>query len=166
VRLTPSPPTVGDLPHLDDTDLVQDALERAGSADLPSALDHGLDTEVGASFENGTQLSGGQWQKLALARAMMDPAPLLLVLDEPTANLDPDAEAELFARYAARARRAAAEHGTITVLVSHRFSTVRIADLIVVLDGHGVREAGTHAELITNADLYAELYELQAVHYR
>jgi ATP-binding cassette subfamily B protein len=157
---------IGDVQHLDDTDLVRDALERAGSAELPSALERGLDTEVGASFENGTQLSGGQWQKLALARAMMDPAPLLLVLDEPTANLDPDAEAALFARYASPARRAAAEHGTITVLVSHRFSTVRIADLIVVLDGSGVRETGSHAELMANDDLYAELYELQAVHYR
>jgi ATP-binding cassette, subfamily B, bacterial len=111
-------------------------------------------------------LSGGQWQRLALGRAMMRPRPLLLILDEPTASLDPRAEQALFERYAAAARAGAAGAGTITLLVSHRFSTVRMADLIVVIDGGQVVEQGDHAALMARGGLYAELYELQARAYR
>ncbi|MDP9352844.1 MAG: ATP-binding cassette domain-containing protein, partial [Chloroflexota bacterium] len=117
-------------------------------------------------WEGGVELSGGQWQKLALGRAMMREWPLLLVLDEPTASLDAQAEHELFERYAEAERRSAASSGTVTVLVSHRFSTVRMADLIVVLDDGRVREVGSHEELIARGGLYAELYELQARAYR
>lgn len=92
--------------------------------------------------------------------------PLLLVLDEPTAALDASSEHALFERYAGAARLAAVETGGITVLVSHRFSTVRMADLIVVVDGGGIADVGTHAELVARGGIYAELYELQARGYR
>jgi len=133
---------------------------------LVDELPSGLGTLVGRSFEGGVELSGGQWQKLALGRAMMRPHPLVLLLDEPTAALDAPTEHALFERYAGAARRAAGETGAITLLVSHRFSTVRMADLILVVDGQTIREAGTHAELIARQGLYAELYELQARAYR
>ena len=157
---------VGDLPRLDDAEAVRAALDRAGSGSLPSTLDAGLGTRLGMSFDDGTQLSGGQWQKLSLGRSMMRASPLLLVFDEPTAHLDPDAERALFATWASRARQTAADHGTITFIVSHRFSTVRMADLIVVLGDHGVAEYGTRAELIAHGGLYSELYTLQAAGYR
>jgi ATP-binding cassette subfamily B protein len=108
------------------------------------------------------ELSGGQWQLLALARAMMRTRPLLLVLDEPTAALDPGREHALFERYARAARQAATATGGVTVLVSHRFSTVRMADLIVVVDGGKVVELGTHEALVAAGGLYAELFAIQA----
>ena len=143
-----------------------DALGRADAADLVELLPAGLDTQLGKSFGDGAELSGGQWQKLALGRAMMREFPLLLLLDEPTASLDAQTEHALFERYAGAARRLGQEAGTITVLVSHRFSTVRMADLIIVLDAGGVREVGSHAELMALNGLYAELYGLQAKAYR
>ena len=128
-------------------------------------LENGLSTQLGKSYTDGTELSGGQWQKLALGRAMMRELPLLLILDEPTSALDAEAEHALFERYAEGARRVGQATGGITVLVSHRFSTVRMADLIVVVaDGHVV-EAGPHAQLMRNRGLYAELYDLQASAY-
>ena len=157
---------VGDLPFLDDVQSVTAALHRAGSSEVPEDLPSGLDTPLGASFEGGTELSGGQWQKLALARAMMRPAPLLLVLDEPTAALDADTEHALFTRYAEATKSGRQQHGAVTLLVSHRFSTVRMADLIVVIDGGRVIESGSHTELVAKGGLYAELYELQARSYR
>jgi ATP-binding cassette subfamily B protein len=108
-------------------------------------------------------LSIGQWQKFALARGFMRPEPLLLVLDEPTSALDAETEHALFERYAAAAQDV---DGQITVLVSHRFSTVRMADLIVVLDGAHVAEQGTHEHLMANGGKYAELYGIQAASYR
>src|SRR5262249_59661839 len=104
----------------------------------------GLETELGATWPEGVEISFGQWQKLALARGFMRERPLLLVLDEPTAALDAETEHSLFERYAAAARSGGAANGGITVLVSHRFSTVRMADFIVVLDGSRVVEAGSH----------------------
>jgi ATP-binding cassette subfamily B protein len=109
-------------------------------------------------------VSFGQWQKLALARGFMREEPLLLVLDEPTAALDAETEHALFERYAAAARTA--PHGGITLLVSHRFSTVRMADLIVVLDGATVVEVGSHAELVAAGGSYAELFAIQQHGYR
>jgi ATP-binding cassette subfamily B protein len=118
-------------------------------------------------------LSFGQWQKLALARGFMRERPLVLVLDEPTATLDAETEHALFERYAAavRSRRPDAVRqlpldGRITILVSHRFSTVRMADFIVVLQGARVIEAGTHEDLMARGGHYAELYRIQAAAYR
>lgn len=157
---------VGDLPRRADDDAVRDALERAGADGVVDTLPTGLDTQLGKSFSDGVDLSGGQWQKLALGRAMMRPAPLLLVLDEPTASLDAETEHALFERYASAARRVAAQNGAITLLVSHRFSTVRMADMIVVVNDGRVAEVGSHEELVGVGGLYAELYELQARAYR
>jgi ATP-binding cassette, subfamily B, bacterial len=157
---------VGLLADVDDETAVRDALGRASADGLVESLPSGFDTQLGKSFGEGAELSGGQWQKLALGRAMMRAEPLLLLLDEPTASLDAQTEHALFERYAGAARRSASSTGAITVLVSHRFSTVRMADLIVVLDGNTVREVGSHAELLAHNGLYAELFELQARAYR
>lgn len=156
---------VGDLPAITDHDVIIRAMERAAATDLVEQLPEGLDTTLGATL-GGIELSGGQWQKTAIARAMMRPRPLLLALDEPTSSLDPLAELELFERYADAARTLAKETGTITVLVSHRFSTVRIADLIIVMDDGHIAEHGTHDELMAHNGPYRELYELQARHYK
>ena len=134
-------------------------------ATVAEALPDGLATPLGRSFTRGQDLSGGQWQRLALARGMMRDVPLLLILDEPTASLDAITEAALFERYLA-ARKLASQAGAITLLVSHRFSTVRMADLIVVLDNGRVVASGDHASLIRAGGLYAELYEMQARSYR
>jgi ATP-binding cassette subfamily B protein len=131
-----------------------------------TSLDMGGMTQLGRSFAGGRELSGGQWQKLALGRGMMRDLPLVLILDEPTASLDAETEHQLFERYTQAARRTRAETGAITILVSHRFSTVRSADLIVVLDEGRVTEAGSHAELMAKDGLYAELFNLQARAYR
>jgi ATP-binding cassette subfamily B protein len=151
----------GDLPRLDDRAAVRAALERAGAADVLDGLPDGADTQLGARWEAGVDLSTGQWQKLALGRALMREDPLVVFFDEPTASLDALAEHALFERYA-REARAGAARGAVTVLVSHRFSTVRSADLILVIDGGGVTELGGHDELLLRDGLYAELYSMQA----
>ncbi|MGH9659280.1 MAG: ABC transporter ATP-binding protein, partial [Bryobacteraceae bacterium] len=138
------------------------AVSRAGAEDVIGRLGSGLDTQLGATWPEGVEVSFGQWQKFALARGFMRDRPLLLILDEPTAALDAETEHALFERYAAAARG----DGRITVLVSHRFSTVRMADYIVVLDGARVVEAGTHQQLMNNGRQYAELYGIQAAAYR
>ncbi|MFZ0376728.1 MAG: ABC transporter ATP-binding protein [Solirubrobacteraceae bacterium] len=157
---------VGDLVRVEDHPTVRAAMERAGTAALEERLPAGLATRVGGRFTGGHDLSGGQWQRLALARGLMRQAPVLVVLDEPTASLDALSEAALFDRYTAAARELAAAQGTITLLVSHRFSTVRAADLIVVLERGKVLEQGSPAELLAGGGTYAELYELQARAYR
>ena len=156
---------VGDLPSVDDEAAVEAALGRARALDVIGRLEEGLSTQLGKSYAEGTELSGGQWQKLALGRAMMRELPLILILDEPTSALDAEAEHALFERYAEGARRVGQATGGITVLVSHRFSTVWMADLIVVVADGRVVEAGPHARLMRNRGLYAELYELQASAY-
>jgi len=164
---------VGDLPRLDDRSAVAAAIDRAGAADVVTQLGAGLETQLGATWPEGVELSFGQWQKLALARGFMRERPLVLVLDEPTAALDAETEHALFERYAATARggggRPPAAHppdGRITILVSHRFSTVRMADFIVVLHGSRVVESGSHEALMAQGGHYAELYRIQAAAYR
>src|SRR5207249_3286623 len=147
---------LGDMPRLDDFDAVTAAVDRAGAADVIAKLPSGLDTQLGPTWPGGADVSFGQWQKLALARGFMRDEPLLLVLDEPTAALDAETEHALFERYAAAAQGRSAS-GRITILVSHRFSTVRMADLIVVLDGSQLVEVGTHDQLLAKRGQYAEL---------
>ncbi|WP_159079455.1 ABC transporter ATP-binding protein [Plantactinospora sp. BC1] len=151
---------VGDLDRCDEDGAVRAALTRAGSTiTLP------LSEQLGRAWD-GAELSGGQWQQLAVARGMMREQPLLLVLDEPTASLDPDAEHALFERFREATRRGTEGSGAITLLVSHRFSTVRMADLILVFDQGRIVEHGSHQELLALGGVYAELFELQARAYR
>jgi ATP-binding cassette subfamily B protein len=157
---------LGDAPRCDDDPAVRTAVDRAGAADVISRLASGLETQLGPTWPGGVEVSFGQWQKLALARGFMREQPLLLILDEPTAALDAETEHALFERYAAAARSGYGESRRITVLVSHRFSTVRMADLIVVLDGSRVAQVGTHEELMARGGQYAELYGIQAAAYR
>jgi len=156
---------LGAVAQIDDADAVNAALGRARAEDVLRRLHRGLATLVGKSFDGGTDLSGGQWQKLALGRAMMREDPLLLLLDEPTSALDAQAEHNLFEQYALGARRVAQRTGAITILVSHRFSTVRMADSILVVGDGRIAEAGTHEELVALGGLYADLYALQARQY-
>jgi ATP-binding cassette subfamily B protein len=162
---------LGDVPRLDDESAVAAAVDRAGAADVIARLSGGLGTQLGPTWPGGVEVSFGQWQKLALARGFMRNNPLLLVLDEPTAALDAETEHALFERYAAVARGGRMDGspktpgGRITLLVSHRFSTVRMADLIVVLDGARVVEVGSHEDLVARGGAYSELYGIQAAAY-
>ena len=164
---------LGDVPRLDDQPAVVAAIARAGADDVIEHLNAGLETQLGPTWPSGVEVSFGQWQKLALARGFMRDHPLLLVLDEPTAALDAETEHALFERYAAAARierrdggSGSGRQGQITILISHRFSTVRMADQIVVLDGAHVAEVGTHEALMAKGGQYAELYGIQAAAYR
>jgi ATP-binding cassette subfamily B protein len=150
---------VGNVRYVRDRAAVRTAVDRAGA---PAAL--GLDTQLGAPF-GGVEPSLGQWQRLALARSLMRAAPVCLVLDEPTAALDPLAERELFDHFVSQVRGATAR-GAVTVLVAHRFTTVRMADHIVVLDGGRVTEQGSHDDLMAAGGAYADLYRLQERAYR
>ena len=156
---------VGDHPNIEERPAVERAVGRAGAGDVIAGLAAGLDTQLGPTWDDGVDVSFGQWQKLALSRGFMRDDPLLLVLDEPTAALDAETEHALFERYAAGAHQDG-DAGRITILVSHRFSTVRMADLIVVLDGARVVEVGSHDELVAKGGQYAELYAIQANAYR
>jgi ATP-binding cassette subfamily B protein len=156
---------LGDVARLDELPALDAAVLRGGATDVLARLPRGLETQLGPTWHEGVDLSFGQWQKLALARGFMRDEPLLLVLDEPSAALDAETEHALFERFA-EAARTSGGRGRVTVLVSHRFSTVRMADLIVVLDASRVVEAGSHEELTARGGLYAELYEIQARAYR
>lgn len=149
----------GQVDALDDAERIRDAAERGGAASLIDRYPAGYGTVLGRRFEQGTQLSGGEWQRIALARAFMRDAPIL-VLDEPTASLDARAEFDVFHRLRELTR------DRIVLLISHRFSTVRMADYIYVLDGGCVVETGTHEELMTRGGRYAELFQLQAAGYQ
>ncbi|MBI1852172.1 MAG: ABC transporter ATP-binding protein [Planctomycetes bacterium] len=161
---------IGDVPRIEDVHAVATAVARAGADDVVARLPAALETQLGPTWPDGVEVSFGQWQKLALARGFMRDHPLLLVLDEPTAALDAETEHALFERYASAARGsdrdASTADGRITILVSHRFSTVRMADLIVVLDGARVVEVGSHEDLLAKRGHYAELYGIQAAAYR
>jgi ATP-binding cassette subfamily B protein len=156
---------VGDVPRIDNEPAVVTAVNRAGADDVIVRLTAGLETQLGPSWPGGVDVSFGQWQKLALARGFMRDEPLVLVLDEPTAALDAETEHALFERYSAAVRGDSTD-GRITILVSHRFSTVRMADLIVVLDGARVVEMGSHDALMAKGGQYAQLYGIQAAAYR
>jgi len=155
---------LGDLPYLGDRERAGAALARAGGTDLAKLNAQGLDVMLGKKW-GGIDLSGGQWQKVALGRALMRDAPLLVVFDEPAAALDASAEHDLFERFAAEARSGQSS-GRATLLISHRFSTVRMADAIAVLDAGRVAEFGSHTALMNAGGRYAELFEIQASAYR
>jgi ATP-binding cassette, subfamily B, bacterial len=158
--------SVGDLPRLGDMAAATTGLTRAAAADLIGQLPAGLASELGKTVKGGTDLSEGQWQKVALGRAMMRDAPLIRIFDEPTASLDTETEARLFRGYQGTAARLGVESGTITILVSHRFAAVRDADLIVVMDDGRIVESGNHATLLESGGLYARMYDLQARDYQ
>jgi ATP-binding cassette, subfamily B, bacterial len=154
---------LGDVLRMDDERALVGAIARAGAEDVVARLPSGLDTQLGPTWPGGVEVSFGQWQKFALARGFMRERPLLLILDEPTAALDAETEHALFERYAAASRE---DPMKITILVSHRFSTVRMANLIAVLDGAKLVEIGTHDELMAKGGQYSELYSIQAAAYR
>jgi ATP-binding cassette subfamily B protein len=150
---------VGRLEAADDFARIADAAGQSGADGVIGRLPQGYDTTLGKWFDQGHQLSGGEWQKIALARAFMRDAQIL-VLDEPTAALDAQAEYEIFARMKELTE------GKTALFISHRFSTVRLADRIMVLEGGRIIELGSHDELLLRAGRYAELFNLQAASYR
>ncbi len=152
----------GDVARAADPSAVGEAVSQARAERVLRSVPGGLDGYVGRSYDHGAELSGGQWQTIGLARSLMRRSPLLLVLDEPAAALDASAEHELFERYASSAGRAGQGQGGVTVLVSHRFSTVLMADRIAVLDAGRLAEFGSHRDLMAAGGLYAELFALQA----
>jgi ATP-binding cassette subfamily B protein len=150
---------VGNIEEEPNTDRIREAADKSMARSVIDGLPDQFDQMIGRRFHNGIDLSGGQWQKIALGRAYMRDAQLL-VLDEPTAALDARAEHEVFQRFTELTR------GKTAVLISHRFSTVRMADRILVLE-HGTRkELGTHEELLKAGGRYAELFRLQAKGYQ
>jgi ATP-binding cassette subfamily B protein len=150
----------GSVEHMRDDLRLARAVDQGGARELVASLGGGLETQLGRWFKGGVDLSGGQWQKVALARAFMRDEADILILDEPTASLDVEAEHAVFQRFRALA------HGRTTLLISHRFPTVRMADRIIVLEGGQVIEEGTHVELLAAGARYSRLFALQAEGYR
>jgi len=149
----------GQIKALEDQPRIDSAAERGGASEVVEALPQKYETMLGHWFERGNDLSGGQWQKMALGRAFMRDAEVL-VLDEPTSALDAEREYEIFQRF----RDLTA--GRIAILISHRFSTVRMADRIAVIEGGELTELGTHQELLAHDGTYARLFNMQAEGYR
>jgi ATP-binding cassette subfamily B protein len=151
---------VGDTHAFNDETRWQDAARHGMADDFIQQMPEGYHTQLGRWFKNGQELSGGQWQKIALSRAYMRQNADILVLDEPTAAMDPAAEADVFARFREHSR------DKMTILISHRFSTVRSAEQILVVDRGRIIERGTHAELLEQNGRYAFLFRLQAKGYQ
>ncbi|APQ13589.1 ABC transporter permease [Pseudomonas oryzihabitans] len=151
---------VGDTAAFNDETRWRKAAEQGLADEVIAGLRQGYETQLGRWFMGGQELSGGQWQKIALSRAYMREDADILVLDEPTAALDAAAEAVIFERFRAQAQQ------RMTLLISHRFSSVRNADQILVLEGGEIRERGDHAQLLANGGRYAQLFDLQARGYR
>jgi len=153
----------GSVNHFDDKPRISRALDRGGAEDFVRGFPEGMEALLGRWFHKGVELSGGQWQRIALARAFMREEADILVLDEPTAALDAEAEHKIFERFRELTQ------GRTAILISHRFPTVRMADRIVVLEGGPegghIAEQGTHAELVKSGGRYAELFRLQAQGY-
>jgi ATP-binding cassette subfamily B protein len=150
----------GDTRRFDDADRWREAARQGTASDFIARMPQGYETQLGRWFRDGQELSGGQWQKIALSRAFMREDADILVLDEPTAAMDAAAEAQVF-EHVGRARA-----GRIAILISHRFSTVRIADQILVLANGRIVESGSHQQLLERGGHYASLFELQAAGYR
>ncbi|WP_437621158.1 ABC transporter ATP-binding protein [Sorangium sp. So ce1151] len=150
---------LGSLEHLADGPRIGRAVSEGGADEVVTAVPGGLDAQLGRWFKDGVELSGGQWQKIALARAFMREQADILVLDEPTAALDAEAEHAVFQRFRSLSK------GRTTIVISHRFPTVRMADRILVLDGGRIVEEGTHDELVARGERYARMFALQAEGY-
>jgi ATP-binding cassette subfamily B protein len=150
----------GDVRAFDDRERWARAAQMGQAADFVEALPESYSTQLGRWFNKGQELSGGQWQRIALARAFMRERAEILVLDEPTASMDAETEAQIFEHFRSLT------HNKIAILISHRFSTVRHADMIVVLEHGRIIERGTHDELVRRGGRYAALFELQARGYR
>ncbi len=150
----------GSVEHLDDDPHLGRAIERGGAKALLGRMKTGLETQLGKWFDAGVELSGGEWQSVALSRSFAREDARVLILDEPTAALDAEAEQAVFERFRELAQ------GRTAILISHRFPTVRMADRIVVIDAGELHESGTHAELLAAGGLYAKLFEVQAAGYR
>ncbi|MCB0433885.1 MAG: ATP-binding cassette domain-containing protein, partial [Mangrovimonas sp.] len=150
---------IGDIDELGNQPKIETAAQLSLANEVISELKKGYDQQLGKRFSNGMELSGGQWQKIALARAYMKDADVM-ILDEPTSALDAKAESEVFERFIGLTK------GKTSIIISHRFSTVRQADRILVLDEGIVLEIGTHEELMASQLLYSELFALQAEGYQ
>jgi ATP-binding cassette subfamily B protein len=150
---------VGNIEEEQNLDKIKNAAVQSLANDVIESLPEGYNQGLGRRFRKGAELSGGQWQKIALARAYMSDAPII-ILDEPTSALDARAESEVFQRFIGLTE------DRTSIIISHRFSTVRMADRILVLQNGQILEIGTHEELLARPQLYAELFELQAEGYR
>jgi ATP-binding cassette subfamily B protein len=150
---------IGSVERMNDEAKIDRAVDLGGARDVVDRLPQKLATQLGRWFKGGVDLSGGQWQKLALARAFLREDADILILDEPTASLDAEAEHAVFERFQRLAK------GKTSIVISHRFPTVRLAERIIVLEKGGIVEQGTHAGLLAAEGLYARLFTLQAQGY-